>query len=973
MAGLRFATLLWIFLVHLAGIYLFTRGFLLMRLSLTDISDCEPHCTIIPTHKRAIVLVIDALRFDFISPNPPSPPSEYHHNILTLPRRLTEAHPEHSFLFDSHADPPTTTLQRIKGLTTGSLPTFMDIGNNLGGSSIAEDSIMVQLQRAGKKVAFMGDDTWMSVFPNSFHPDMTFPYDSFNVEDLHTVDEGVIEHIFPLLEDPSKPFDFLIGHFLGVDHVGHRAGPEHPIMKSKLQQMNDVLERVVEKMDDDTLLVLLGDHGMDRSGDHGGDSTLETSAALWIYSKGAPLTQKRSKVPIPSGLLQYRTFPGATVPHRAVQQIDLLPTLSLLLGLPIPFNNLGGVIPELFWRDSRGKILERALELNAQQIHRFLTTYRASPSGGELDEAWNTLQRAWEAVANATPGTEAKLVAMNNFARQSLAACRVMWAQFNPILMGMGLALFGMSLCASWGLFVGFSKAQMQWKEWVRGNGSKCLIATIFGTIAGIGVSFVGRMVWEGIGVIDYAIFGATLASCATVIILSPPFTGLSSLSLSPVLMILHAAAFLSNSFTVWENWIIPFFAVTAIIPYTLKGLTSLNAQVRFRTAAFSLLYAIAIRLMSVSTVCREEQQPYCHVTFYASSSLTAPPKLVVLLAIPTALAIPRIIRRFLNPSLSFNGIAKIYYPLIFSPSILGGALYWILEWADTTSALGEEWNPTLRLARTWIARFAFGWVTVAGLALWYYVPLCIEVTAIDKGTVILGFGNIFGASYLVYWSIFFTIVYITTQAPGQIVLGLGMVALIAYLEVVDIERDTTSRSGVRFWDVVAVALLGLHAFYTTGHQSTIPSIQWKTAFLITPTVKYPWSAMTVITNSIGPIFLFALAVPLVVLWGFSPRGIQIPDISSTVELNAALVGIGVMIYYATLLMGASISAAVLRRHLMVWKIFAPRFMAAVLGLVVVDLAVLVGVGFGVWRVGGFVEHTFRKLAGPENEAPKEE
>lgn len=32
----------------------------------------------------------------------------------------------------------------------------------------------------------------------------------------------------------------------------------------------------------------------------------------------------------------------------AVSQIDIVPTLSLLLGLPIPFSNLGSVIPELF-------------------------------------------------------------------------------------------------------------------------------------------------------------------------------------------------------------------------------------------------------------------------------------------------------------------------------------------------------------------------------------------------------------------------------------------------------------------------------------------------------------------------------------------------------------------------------------------------------------------------------------------------
>ena len=154
MASKGFSLLLWVFLVHLAGIYLYTRGFLLTRLSLLDTTTCKDgSCTTAPTHKRAVVLVIDALRFDFLSPHPPEPVSPYHHNILVLPQELTAAQPTHSFLFEMFSDPPTTTLQRLKGITTGSLPTFIDMGSNFGGSSITEDSFISQLKSAGKKVS----------------------------------------------------------------------------------------------------------------------------------------------------------------------------------------------------------------------------------------------------------------------------------------------------------------------------------------------------------------------------------------------------------------------------------------------------------------------------------------------------------------------------------------------------------------------------------------------------------------------------------------------------------------------------------------------------------------------------------------------------------------------------------------------------------------------------------------------------
>jgi phosphatidylinositol glycan class O len=153
MLSSRLALLIWVLLVHLAGIYLFTRGFLLTRLSLSNTSNCSTqNCDVSPMHRRAVFLIIDALRFDFVTANPPTPASPFHHNILTLPQEITKKRPRHSCIFNSYADPPTSTLQRIKGITTGSLPTFVDVGSNFGGSAIVEDSILKQLKLAGKKV-----------------------------------------------------------------------------------------------------------------------------------------------------------------------------------------------------------------------------------------------------------------------------------------------------------------------------------------------------------------------------------------------------------------------------------------------------------------------------------------------------------------------------------------------------------------------------------------------------------------------------------------------------------------------------------------------------------------------------------------------------------------------------------------------------------------------------------------------------
>lgn len=66
-----------------------------------------------------------------------------------------------------------------------------------------------------------------------------YPFPSFNVKDLHTVDNGILLHLVP--EVRRNDWDIVIAHFLGVDHCGHRYGPYHSEMAKKLLQMDEVI------------------------------------------------------------------------------------------------------------------------------------------------------------------------------------------------------------------------------------------------------------------------------------------------------------------------------------------------------------------------------------------------------------------------------------------------------------------------------------------------------------------------------------------------------------------------------------------------------------------------------------------------------------------------------------------------------------------------------------------------------------
>lgn len=64
----------------------------------------------------------------------------------------------------------------------------------------------------------------------------------------------------------KNDWDVLIAHFLGVDHCGHKYGPMHFQMSRKLDEMNKVVESIVDTMDYDTTLFVVGDHGMTGTG-----------------------------------------------------------------------------------------------------------------------------------------------------------------------------------------------------------------------------------------------------------------------------------------------------------------------------------------------------------------------------------------------------------------------------------------------------------------------------------------------------------------------------------------------------------------------------------------------------------------------------------------------------------------------------------------------------------------------------------
>ncbi|KAJ6164068.1 hypothetical protein N7470_002740 [Penicillium chermesinum] len=316
---------------------------------------------------RVIFLLVDALRSDFVFANNSGFP--FTQELI----RAGAAMP-----FTALAAPPTLTMPRVKAVTSGASPCFLDMFANIKDSMNRTEGNPTWLHTlkdtyADKKLSYAGTRTWTDLYPDVFA--RSHPTDANFVPDYTSVDEVVKNHVdFELANDD---WSALILHMAGVDHIGHIGGPDSAYMGPKFHEIDSLTRKIFESIQTkpylkNTLFILLGDHGMDNRGNHGGSLESEMSAALVFMS---PLFQRIS--------------PGQTSPadpnageygyHTVIDQSNIVPTVASLLGIPIPRLNLGVVIPELLplWKDPKEHIT--LLRNNAVQMMRLYVDWLPSP------------------------------------------------------------------------------------------------------------------------------------------------------------------------------------------------------------------------------------------------------------------------------------------------------------------------------------------------------------------------------------------------------------------------------------------------------------------------------------------------------------------------------------------------------------------------------------------------------------------
>ncbi|KAG8502900.1 hypothetical protein CXB51_000523 [Gossypium anomalum] len=919
--------------LHIIAILIFTKGFLLTRTELPHSSHCSDlsqspchsspsssSCWTKPAVDRLIIIVLDALRFDFVAPSSFFEEKQPWMDKLEVLQRMASENPSSAKIFKAIADPPTTSLQRLKGLTTGALPTFIDVGNSFGAPAIVEDNFINQLIQNGKRVVMMGDDTWTQLFPNHFNK--SYPYPSFNVKDLNTVDNGCIEHLLPSLY--QQDWDVLIAHFLGVDHAGHIHGVDSTPMIEKLEQYNAVLEKVIKelqnqsgpgKLHENSLLLVMGDHGQTLNGDHGGGSPEEVETSIFAMSfKDLPS--------LPSEFDSSSCEPSKNICISSIPQLDFAVTVSSLLGVPFPFGSIGRVNPELYalavctwnldddktWNNQDQTKLEEWFQnyANVLCINSWQITLASSNKGIRLDIAaassvigfssedlfrisdlYSKADENWSYTKNllsykngssntSLPVLKRQIVAYSNFLSYVAELARSKWTEFNLKMMGTGIGIMLLSLY--------------------------CHTLAIKKLNKSYGVS-----------------------------LLSSRDSGISfGLMLTFFMVLIRAGSLLSNSYILKEGKAANFLLATTGI-MTLRY-SFIKNKMLIEAAIFLLLtfiFRIAIEVglykQAATSQFMSSSSSWMLGISISQSLWTYMAEIVPILALI-------ILGYFLYKSISSCcwGIPKyVIMGTILSYFLI--ALHWIsesniLDLAHFLKGFGKNCIPRLVYA-----------ITLVQLSLLAIVPMFSkEETSNCRGSLFVKMMSILSACSS-------TIIILQGKQGALVALG-SLLAGYCMMRLQGIEQHTVSgTAGISILDPLPVlqwSLLAVCLLFASGHWCAFDGLRYGAAFVgFDEFILIPQAILLIIDTFGFSHILSVFGLPLFVAF---PSPFNQTEHKSLFPIKLFWIFMVYGLITAITATATILCVTIQRRHLMVWGLFAPKFVFDVVGLILTDLLIFV-------------------------------
>jgi hypothetical protein len=217
----------------------------------------------------------------------------------------------------------------LRTLFTGRPGSFRDSLLNVTVDRVTEDSLFTRLNGARRA---WGSSAYSPDFAELFGDDMregvarAYVGKRADLFGAYVDDDAVEAGAMRILDDPAAVLALV--HFGSVDETGHILKPWSAAYREALAAVDRRIGRIASRLDPDCdAFVVLGDHGADDDGHHGGPDALARETAFLAVGKG------------------FAKGTPAFAPE------DFAPTLAILLGVCPPVSGLGAPDPALLSLD----------------------------------------------------------------------------------------------------------------------------------------------------------------------------------------------------------------------------------------------------------------------------------------------------------------------------------------------------------------------------------------------------------------------------------------------------------------------------------------------------------------------------------------------------------------------------------------------------------------------------------------------
>lgn len=543
--------------------------------------------------------------------------------------------------------------------------------------------------------------------------------------------------------------------------------------------------QVIKTMDDNTMLFVLGDHGMTNTGivafllfdeiiyiskekyenvynftgDHGGDSEAEVTAALFLYSN----------IDIISSSIAFQS--------KEVSQVDLVPTISIILNVSIPFSNVGSVILDaLPATTDKWEVMVHSLWQNVEQTTCYIQQY--SRISNQLPEEKLLYLKEKYAILLDKMDTVTYYEDHTYFVKAAKAyllfireMCKEVWAQFDPFSISRGLLLTFLTMFFTYLIVEGIPgdvlHSILSGTFIVIAYGAMLLAASAAVFCYFIGISHnIEENIYFCTGMISMFFMAIIVIQNWVAIVNNwqQKMKDIPSL-ISRLLIIFSLFGMFSNSYIIEEAHVVSFFVITIIwvLAYSCKqqkpeGISKTKAneklilslfKTRFSTSklkllSLALLVSAMLRLSHYYWRCREEQiscesfvthKPHSSATLVNGKYRNAE-CLFTLVCLAFFVTVARI---WLRSGGNLAGFSSTVTLARFCPAIVvvctGG--FWILQGLPT--------DMKLKFFLPWQLQF-LPWIIYAiMLAVFFSLllqPLCIYILPKKKGHMISVYGQ---------------------------------------------------------------------------------------------------------------------------------------------------------------------------------------------------------------------------------------